>query len=148
MLMQNVIVALVALCVLLLLLTMHFKRRLDTVLDALEDERSRQRSLSTVYGRISEQWFPLMDRFPYDSQSFRFIGTPIDGIQFEEDRIVFCEFKTNQSSLSTLQRHIKQLVEAKRVYWEEFNFGDEEDEFRTIARGKKTPIRLVSAVLC
>ena len=122
--MQNVIMALVALCVLLLLLTIHYKRRLDSVGDQLEDERSRQRSLSTVYGRISEQWFPLMDRFPYDSQSFRFIGTPIDGIQFEEDRIIFCEFKTNQSSLSPLQRHIKGLVESGHVYWEEFNFGE------------------------
>jgi len=120
--MQNAIITLVGICVLLLLSTMHYKRRLDTLADQLEEERSRQRSLSTVYGRISEQWFPLMDRYPYDSQSFRFIGTPIDGIQFEEDRIIFCEFKTNQSGLSPLQKQIKRLVEARRVYWEEFNF--------------------------
>jgi len=119
---QNAIVALVGLSILLLLLSMHYKRRLDALRDMLEDERSRQRSLSTVYGRISEQWFPLMDRYPYDSQSFRFIGTPIDGIQFEEDRIIFCEFKSNQSALSPLQKQIKQLVEARKVYWEEFNF--------------------------
>lgn len=120
--MQNTIIALVGLCVVLLLAAMHYKRRFDTSQDLLEDERTRQRSLSTVYGRISEQWFPLMDRFPYDSQSFRFIGTPLDGIQFEEDRIVFCEFKSNQSSLSPLQKQIKRLVETKQVYWEEFNF--------------------------
>lgn len=120
--MQNAIIALVGLSILLLLLAMHYKRKLDTLRDILEDERTRQRSLSTVYGRISEQWFPLMDRYPYDSQSFRFIGTPVDGIQFEEDRIVFCEFKTNQSALSPLQRQIKRLVETKQVYWEEFNF--------------------------
>jgi predicted Holliday junction resolvase-like endonuclease len=119
---QNAIIALVGLSILLLLLAMHYKRKLDTLRDILEDERTRQRSLSTVYGRISEQWFPLMDRYPYDSQSFRFIGTPVDGIQFEEDRIVFCEFKTNQSALSPLQRQIKRLVETKQVYWEEFNF--------------------------
>ncbi len=119
---ENAIIALVGLSVLLLLLAMHYKRRLDAVRDLLEDERTRQRSLSTIYGRISEQWFPLMDRYPYDSQSFRFIGTPVDGIQFEEDRIVFCEFKANQSSLSPIQKQIKRLVEAKQVYWEEFNF--------------------------
>jgi predicted Holliday junction resolvase-like endonuclease len=119
---QNVIIALVALSVLLLLLAMHYKRRVDALADLLADERSRQRSLSTVYGRISEQWFPLMDRYPYDSQSFRFLGTPVDGIQFEEDRIVFCEFKANQSALSPLQKQIKRLIETKQVYWEEFNF--------------------------
>ena len=123
--MQNVIIALVGLCAALLLLAMHYKRRLDSLRDALEDERSRQRSLSTVYGRISEQWFPLMDGFPYDSQSFRFIGSPVDGIQFEADKIVFCEFKTNTSALSPPQRRIKQLIEARRVYWEEFNFAEE-----------------------
>ena len=120
--MEKVIIALVGLSILLLLLAMYYKRKLDDIRDMLEDERSRQRSLSTVYGRISEQWFPLMDRYPYDSQSFRFIGTPIDGIQFEEDRIVFCEFKNNQSSLSPLQKQIKRLVENRQVYWEEFNF--------------------------
>jgi predicted Holliday junction resolvase-like endonuclease len=120
--MQNAMIALVALCLLLLLLTMHYKRKLDSLSDQLEEERSRQRSLSTVYGRINEQWFPLMDRYPYDSQSFRFIGTPIDGIQFEEDKIVFCEFKTNQSALSPVQKEIKRLVEAGHVTWEEFNF--------------------------
>jgi predicted Holliday junction resolvase-like endonuclease len=119
---QNVIIALVGLSVLLLLLAMHYKRKVDAIADLLEGERTRQRSLSTVYGRISEQWFPLMDRYPYDSQSFRFLGTPVDGIQFEEDRIVFCEFKANQAALSPLQKQIKRLVETKQVYWEEFNF--------------------------
>jgi predicted Holliday junction resolvase-like endonuclease len=120
--MQNAIMGLVGLCFLLLLLMMHYKRKVDALRDQLENEQSRQRSLSTVYGRISEQWFPLMDRYPYDSQAFRFIGTPIDGIQFEEDRIVFCEFKTNQSGLSPIQRQIKKLVQEGHVYWEEFNF--------------------------
>lgn len=123
--MQNAIVALVGLCLALLLLTMHYKRKVDRLADRLEEELARQRSLSTVYGRINEQWFPLMDRFPYDSQGFRFIGAPIDGIQFEEDRIVFCEFKTNQSELSPVQKRIKRLVETGRVVWEEFNFSAE-----------------------
>lgn len=120
--MQNAIMALVGICLLQLLLVMHYKRKVDVLADRLEDERSRQKSLSTVYGQISEQWFPLMDRYPYDSQSFRFLGSPIDGIQFEEDKIIFCEFKANRSSLSPLQKQIKRLVEAKRVYWEEFYF--------------------------
>ena len=120
--MQNAMMALVGMCVLLFLLVIHYKRKVDGLLEILDDERYRQKSLSTTYGRISEQWFPLMDRYPYDSQYFRFIGTPIDGIQFEEDRIIFCEFKTNTSGLSPIQKQIKQLVQSRRVYWEEFNF--------------------------
>jgi len=123
--MDNAVIVLMVLCLALGALAMLFRRQVDRLRDELEDERSRQRSLSTVYGRINEQWFPLMDRFPYDSQGFRFLGSPVDGVQFEDDRIVFCEFKTNQSSLSPLQRRIQRLVEEGRVYWEEFDFTDD-----------------------
>src|SRR5688572_23939753 len=121
--MQNTIIALVGamlLLLLLLLLLVYYKRRFDAMREELEEERSRQRSLSTVYGRISQQWFPLMDRHPYDARGFRFLGAPIDGIQFEEDKIVFCEFKANRSGLTPEQRHIRKLVQAGKVYWEEF----------------------------
>ena len=100
------------------------KRRLDVALQLLEEERKRQRSLSASYGRISEQWFPLMERYPYDSANFRFLGTPVDGVQFEEDRIVFVEFKSNRSELSALQKRLKRLVEAGKVSWEEYHFDE------------------------
>ena len=123
--MQNAIIGLTGLALVLLLLTMHYKKRYDVLRDELEEARFRQQSLSSTYGRISEQWFPLMDRFPYDSQNFRFLGAPVDGIQFEEDKIVFCEFKANRSDLTPDQRRIKKLVQAGRVYWEEFYFVEE-----------------------
>src|SRR5689334_7267700 len=78
----------------------YLRRRLEMVLSILEGERTRQRSLSASYGRITEQWFPLMERYPYDSSNFRFLGTPVDGVQFEEDRIVFVEFKSHRAELS------------------------------------------------
>jgi len=90
----------------------------------LEDEEFRRQSLSTTYGRITEQWFPLLNAYPYDPKGFRFLGSPVDGVQFEEDRIVFVEFKTNTSRLSEKQRRIKRLVEDGHVYWEEFRFTD------------------------
>lgn len=107
------------------LYAVYLKRKLDTVLNILTSERSRQRSISASYGRITEQWFPLMERYPYDSANFRFLGTPIDGIQFEEDRIVLIEFKSRNAELSTTQRRLKQLVKQGKVYWEEYNFSDE-----------------------
>jgi predicted Holliday junction resolvase-like endonuclease len=89
---------------------------------ALEEERARRGSLASTYGRISEQWFPLTGAFPYDSRGFRFLGSPIDGIQFEDDRIIFCEFKANRSDLSEKQRCIRDLVRQGRVEWQEFRF--------------------------
>jgi predicted Holliday junction resolvase-like endonuclease len=123
--MQNVVYVLAGTLVLLFVLLLYYKRRADGLADRLAEEKFRRRSLSTVYGQINEQWFPLMEAYPYDSQFFRFLGSPVDGVQFEEDRIIICEFKTNTSSLSPVQKRIKQLIESKRVYWEEFNFMSE-----------------------
>ena len=116
------VVGLGVLCALLALSLVVALRRIRRLEDTLDNELSRQRSLSTTYGRITEQWFPLMDAYPYDPQGFRFLGTPIDGIQFEEDRVVFVEFKANRSQLSSVQRRVKRLVEEGYVYWEAFHF--------------------------
>jgi predicted Holliday junction resolvase-like endonuclease len=113
---------LAAAVVLLLFLCLSLKHRADKLLDELEEERHRTQSLMSTHGRINEQWFPLMDGFPYDSRNFKFLGQPIDGVQFEDDRIIFCEFKTNSSPLSTDQRRIRQMIEDGRVEWEEFRF--------------------------
>ncbi len=121
-----VILALGGLCVVLFLLVLFYKRKVDALSAQVEDELFRQRSLSSTYGRITEQWIPLSSRYPYDPQFFRFLGSPIDGVQFEEDRIVFIEFKANKSRLSESQKRIKKLVEEGYVYWDEFHFTDEE----------------------
>lgn len=123
--MNEPLAALAGLCVLLLLLVFFLARRVRALADALGDADFQNRSLSTTYGRITEQWFPLMDAYPYDPQRFRFLGSPVDGVQFEDDRIVFVEFKTNRARLSPEQRRLKELVEAGEVYWEEFRFESE-----------------------
>ncbi|MCD6468224.1 MAG: endonuclease [Thermoplasmata archaeon] len=86
-----------------------------------ETLRQQKQSLSTVYGRITEQFAPFMESYPFSPQNFRFIGSPVDGIQFEDDRIVFVEFKTNKSRLTSLQQRIKRLIKDKRVEWFEFH---------------------------
>jgi predicted Holliday junction resolvase-like endonuclease len=101
------------------------RRKVVVLMQMLTEERVRQRSISASYGRITEQWFPLMDRYPYDAANFRFLGSPIDGIQFEEDRVVFVEFKARNSELSPLQKRIKQLIRSGKVSWEEFHFEEE-----------------------
>jgi predicted Holliday junction resolvase-like endonuclease len=112
-------------CVGPMLYVAYLRRRLDMLTRLLDAERTHKRSISASYGRITEQWFPLMDRYPYDSANFRFLGTPVDGVQFEEDKVVFVEFKSRNAELSTAQRRLKHLVESGRVTWEEFHFFEE-----------------------
>jgi len=80
----------------------------------------RKRSLSTLYGKITEQFAPFMGAYPFDARKFRFIGSPIDGIQFEDDRIIFVEIKTANSKLTEEQKRIKELVKNKKVDWFSF----------------------------
>ncbi len=82
---------------------------------------SRKRSMSTVYGKTTEQFAPFMERYPFNSQDFRFIGTPVDGIQFEDDKVVFVEIKAGRSAgLSPKQERIKRLIRERMVEWFEF----------------------------
>lgn len=121
---SSVATVLGVLCGVLFFMVLVLSWRVRRLAAQVEDETFRNRSLSTTYGRITEQWFPLLGEYPYDPQEFRFLGSPVDGVQFEEDRIVFIEFKANKSRLSEKQRRIKKLVEEGYVYWEEFRFTD------------------------
>jgi predicted Holliday junction resolvase-like endonuclease len=80
----------------------------------------KKRSLSSKYGKITEQFFPLIEKYPYDSSNFRFIGSPVDGVQFNDNSVVFVEFKTADSRLSEREKRIKEIVENKKVYFKVF----------------------------
>src|SRR3989344_5353176 len=71
----------------------------------LKETRFAKSSLSTKYGKMSEQFMPFLKDYPFDPQRFRFLGTPIDGVQFEQDKIVFIEFKTSNSQLTNQQKN-------------------------------------------
>ena len=89
--------------------------------EKMERSIEQKRSLSVTYGKITEQFAPFMQSYPFHPENFRFIGSPIDGIQFEDDKIIFVEIKTNKSKLSPLQRRIKELVKRGKVEWFEFD---------------------------
>lgn len=96
-----------------------YKRALSLEKELMELQ-SKKQSMSTRYGQLTEQWLPLMDSFPYNPKQFRFLGSPIDGIAFNDDRIVFCEFKFSNSNLTKNERKIKKLIENGKVEWKEF----------------------------
>ncbi|MBN2066969.1 MAG: hypothetical protein JW744_00700 [Candidatus Diapherotrites archaeon] len=95
--------------------------KLFSLKEALSDLRFQKSSQSVKYGKMTEQFMPFLSEFPFDTEGFRFLGSPIDGIAFGDDEITFCEFKSGKSTLNERQKRVKAIVEAKRVKWREFN---------------------------
>ena len=80
-----------------------------------------KRSQSTKYGNLTEQFAPWMARWPFDDPGgFRFLGKPVDGVQFERDAVYFVEIKAAGSELSPEQRALREAVLAGRVGWVTF----------------------------
>lgn len=88
-------------------------------LKALLELKFSKRSLSSRYGKTIEQFLPFLEKLPFEPENFRFLGNPIDGVAFEEDRIILVEFKTADSKLSFTQEKIKELAERKKVEFRE-----------------------------
>lgn len=108
----KVIIALAIIVIVLFLLLRRTQR-------LLEDVSFAKLSLSSKYGKMTEQFLPFLADYPYNPQLFRFLGTPIDGIQFTDDEIIFMEFKTAASQLSASQKRIRELIERKQVRFHE-----------------------------
>lgn len=114
-------IILLSIIILLMILVIRFLWLKNTILKKdLIDISGRKQSLSTKYGKMTENFMPFLAEYPYDSQKFKFIGDPVDGVQFEDDKIVLVEFKTAKSNLTQKQRQIKNLVEDKKVYFKTF----------------------------
>ncbi len=97
----------------------QWKRKQARTAGALVKQKiSQNQSLSTRYGQISEQFFPLSESYPYNHKNFRFLGSPIDGVQFEEDKVILIEFKINKSQMSAKQKKIRDLIRDKKIEFE------------------------------
>ena len=109
---EKIIFVLVVIVVILFFLYFNLRRK-------YQESQYAKKSQATKYGKMTEQFLPFLDDYPYHPQDFRFLGTPIDGVQFEDDKIVFIEFKTAQGHLSIKQRDIRHLIEEGKVEFEE-----------------------------
>ncbi|MBN1161589.1 MAG: Holliday junction resolvase [Dehalococcoidales bacterium] len=100
------------------------KRFREEIEQACKDAVSKSRAV--LGGKFTEQMVPFFPDFEYDPTEVRFIGSPIDMIVFpglaqgEPQGIVILEVKTGKKSgLTPLQKKIRQLVDDKKVYWDE-----------------------------
>lgn len=121
-------IAVIVLVIALVASVGSYRRRIQELEEARAAEEGRRRSLSTTYGRITEQVAPFLETYPYEARDFRFLGTPVDGVQFTDDKVVFVEFKANTSRLSPRQAKVKRLVEEGRVEWMTFRMDASDDD--------------------
>jgi predicted Holliday junction resolvase-like endonuclease len=97
---------------------------------------SKNRSRSTLKGRIAEQMAPILPEFSFNPADARFVGSPVDYIIFDgltevadekkqTLRIIFMDVKKGNGDLTRTQRVIKKAVEDKAVAWETLRLADE-----------------------
>ncbi len=86
---------------------------------------SYRTAITPLHQRIgkltSQQYHMFMKQYPYNPDNFRYLGDPIDGIQFEKDKILFVWFKTRKTIRTPEQDHIKNLLENGNVSWFEWS---------------------------
>ena len=115
-----IILFLFVVCMVLFLLLRYSRRKLAEKSVSMAELDKQKRSQSIRYGKLAEQFMPFLESYPYDPHDFRFLGTPIDGVQFTEDAIILVEFKAAGSQLSQRQRAIKRIIEEGDVRFEIF----------------------------
>jgi predicted Holliday junction resolvase-like endonuclease len=91
----------------------------------LRDAASRLHGARVDRGLIAEQFAPFSKKFSelgWDPQEFKFLGRPVDGIQFQDDEVIIVEFKTGAAQMTSRQRNIKKLITEGKVRFEEMRF--------------------------
>lgn len=101
-------------------ITLVYRVAISPLHKKIEKLSSEKESSSTAWGKTTEQFASSMEKYPHSTENFRYIGSPIDGIQFEDDQILFVEFKTDKSKLNAKQNKIKKLVKEGKIKWFEF----------------------------
>ena len=85
---------------------------------------SLKKSAEVRLGKIGENMAPFMKGWPYDPNNFRFLGHPVDGIQFTDDEIIFIEIKTGKSRLSKSQKKAREIIRKGNVSFATFRVDD------------------------
>lgn len=106
----------------LIILYWSIKYRYENLKKQYEELLKVKRSENVKHGQTWEQFVPFAKDFPFSKNDFKFIGQPIDGIVFADDKISFVEIKTGSSGLNVKQREIRKLIEDKKVEWREVRY--------------------------
>lgn len=105
-------------------------RAWDSKLPSLLKE-TREKSRTVLAGLFSEQLSYYLPDFPYRPNEVRFIGNPVDFVVFrgidekEPLDVVFVEVKSGKSTLSAIQRKVRDVIRAGAVSWAEYRVPEE-----------------------
>ncbi len=81
------------------------------------------RSAYVKFGKTFEQFAPFTSNFTQEEKNgFIFLGCPLDGVIFGEDKITFVEIKTGEAQLSSKQKKIKKMIENNQVEFKEVRY--------------------------
>lgn len=112
-------------CIIWLIVVGHKQnKKIDKLILRNNKLISQKKSSEVRLGKTVENVAPFFEKWPYDSNNFRFLGNPIDGVSFNEDEIVFVEIKTGMSRLSKNQHKIKSLVRNGKVKFITFRLNE------------------------
>ena len=87
-------------------------------------------------GKIGENLAPFVRDWPWDPKNFRFLGNPIDGVQFNDDGIIFIEIKTGGARLGRRQKDFRDLVKSGKVSFVTFKITENGTEL--VQEGEKS----------
>lgn len=88
-------------------------------------EDAVQRSLAVTAGKVHEQLVPYLPEFGFNPKDARFLGSPVDLVVFDGladgavRRVVFLEVKTGGAPLTTRERQVRDVIDAREVAWVE-----------------------------
>jgi len=88
-------------------------------------ENAVQRSLAVTAGKVHEQLVPYLPEFGFNPKDARFLGSPVDLVIFDGlaagavQRVVFLEVKTGGAALTTRERQVRDVIDAREVVWAE-----------------------------
>jgi len=112
----------------------EYKKENVALIKQYHKELHHRKSSEVRLGHIGENLAPFTKCWPWDPNNFRFLGNPVDGIQFNEDEIIFVEIKTGGARLSKGQKQFKKLVEEGKVAFVTFKIT--EDGIKLIREGE------------
>lgn len=101
-------------------ITLIHKAAVYPLYKKIDELTSEKKTLQSSLDKGKKKLASYKNKYPYSIENFRFIGTPIDGIQFENHQILFVKIKSEEAKLTIKQNQIKKLIKEGNVRWFEF----------------------------
>jgi len=104
-------------------IVLRYRKDMGNMKKEIEALKFKKRSFVIKHGKTMEQFIPFIHDRGYPIENFRMLGSPIDGIYFNDNEVVVVEFKTGQARMTKRELQVKDLIDRKKVRFEEIRIG-------------------------